>query len=722
MQILKGLLLPILTLLPLLSASGQIVADGEKPIGLKGGLRSAYSLPHAVAGHFDQDSARLAIERANSQNTLLRSYLFAQKELVRADLIQEGHHFTEAGREVWQYRVTSEGAESLNFYFSDFYLPQGGLLSVYSVSDPGTVIGPFGADNNSQSGTLSTVPIPADDVVIEVSVPRGATLPRMTLEEVNTGLLNLQSKFDQEAYSCTPDAACMPQTADLVRSVVMIITDGISIGTGTLVNNGKADGTPYILTASHVMNWNFNHMDYDRRASKTVAVFNYHSPICGAGIVPSVNQAVSGATMVGVDETTDIALIKLDTPPPASYRVYYAGWNATGENSGPYMNLHHPGAQPTRYNQFDGDLTMTSFPDGSLPFGKDLFYKVARWTIGTTAPVSSGSPLVGSDKRIIGTLTGGDSYCGPVGSDYFSSLRELWERGSVSDNALGIITALTSGDTSLRTLRGREATGGALPATTRVSHISLTETPDGNILDDLGQVPAEALRSYTRVAERYDLNAGATLHGVYLLFHVQSSASVTSATTPLTLTILHAVNGNKIAEMTVPVEQLTSPSDTETLREIFVPLPEPHTSQTTEPLYFSLNTSGFPSGAVIASQRSQAGTAFGDQGGSFAEIAPPAALWVDLLLSDKQLENAAAPFVQITSAGENYLVLSFDPDYASETGFLNIYTILGQPVARMPISGSYLLIPRSNVAGLGILLFKIRLGDRTETLRLLIEK
>ena len=714
----KGLLLSLIATLPL---SAQIVTPGQKPVGLESGLRSAILMAKAEVGRFDRDSALLEIERANRNAGMLRSFVFAQKEMLRKDIIKEGTHFTNGDREVWHFRVTSRGAESLSFYFSDFYLPEGAFLSIFSVSNPQVFIGPFGADNNSALRALSTVPITADDVIIEVAAPRGAT-PRMTLEEVNTGLLNLFNKYDAGAFSCSPDAACMPQVSDLARSVVMILTDGTTIGSGALVNNGRQDGTPYILTASHVMNWNFNHMDYDRRASKTIAVFNYHSPLCGDGIRPAVSQAVSGATMVGVDETTDLALIKMETPVPASYRPYYAGWNANANPAGPFLNLHHPSAQPTKYNQFDGELAYASFPDRSMPFGKDLFHKVSLWTIGTTAPVSSGSPLLDRDKRIIGALTGGDSYCGPVGSDYFSSLEKLWGRASSASEARTIVEALTGGNTGLITLRGREAGGSLLPEATRVGHIALDPNGGRDIRSQLSQVPREVLTGYTEVAERYDLNAGATLHGVYLLFDVKASASATMASEPLALTIYNAESGAKVTEIPVPQEQLTLPSDEDSLRELYVALPEPLSVSSVTPLLFALNTSGFPSGTVIASNRGDTGTAFGKTGSDVRRLEPAASLWIDLLLSDKKLAEQPMPFVQITSDGSGQLILTFDPKYADARGDLSIYTVLGQPVAKLPISGGYLLVPRNAVAGLGVLVFKINLGDREEALKVLVQK
>lgn len=719
-------LLPVVALYLFLSGAlnlgAQITSPDMKPVGLREGLRSAITLPKADMGHFDRDSALAVIEQFNRSSEVLRGYAFAQKEIKRADLIKEGSHFTEGAFDVWQYRVTSKGAKSLNFFFSDFFLPEGAFLSIYSTSDPAVLIGPFGADNNNSLRSLSTVPIETDDVVIEVASPRG-TQPRMTLEEVNTGLLNLSDGYRSGDYDCSPDVACMPFVSDVSRSLVVIITDGTTIGSGALVNNASEDGTPYILTASHVMNWNFRHMDYDRRASKTVAVFNYRSPICGDGLRPSVRQALSGARMTGVDETTDIALIKMEVAPPVSYQTYYAGWNATGQNAGPFLNVHHPKGQPAKCNQFDGELSYASFPDTSLPFGSGLFYKVWQWTIGTTAPVSSGSPLLDKEKRIIGALTGGSSVCGPVGTDYFSSLAKLWSRIGTSPGARQIAEALTAGKSGIVTLGGRESLGTlGGPRVTRVGHIAFSNDGGKNILSRLRQAPRELFASASEVAERYDLPAGAAIHGAFVVFDVAPSASRGTVAAPLTLTLYNAATGAKISSVPVPTDQITAPAKEESLREIFVPFPSPLALTSATPVLFALNVSGFPSGAVLASQTGAAATAFVRQGTDFQPLTPATAFWVDLMAEDKNLENAPRPFVQIGALGQDYILLSFAPEYADKEGKVRIFSVLGQPVADFTVKGGHLLVPKSAVSGLGVLIFRITLGDRSETLKLLVQK
>lgn len=718
-------LLPIVVLCLFLSGAlnlgAQITSSDVKPVGLRDGLRSAITLPKAEMGRFDRDSALAVMEQVNRDTEILRGYAFAQKETKRIDLIEEGTSFTEGAFDVWQYRVTSKGAKSLNFFFGDFFLPEGAFLSIYATSDPAVLIGPFGAENNNSLHVLSTVPIEADDVVIELVSPRGAR-PRMTLEEVNTGLLNLSDGYKPGTFDCSPDVACMPFVADVSRSLVVLITDGTTIGTGALVNNASEDGTPYILTASHVMNWNFRHMDYDRRASKTVAVFNYHSPVCGDGLRPSVRQAVSGATMTGVDETTDLALIKMEVAPPVSYQTYYAGWNAAGQNAGPFLNVHHPKGQPAKCNQFDGELSYASFPDTALPLGAGLFYKITQWTIGTTAPVSSGSPLLDKEKRIIGALTGGSSECGPVGADYFSSLEKLWSRVGTNPGARQIADALTAGKSGIVTLGGRESSGTLSPRTTRVGHIAFANPESKSILSRLQQVSPEIFASASEVAERYDLPRGATVHGVFLVFDVAPAASRGTTSAPLTLTIYNAKTGAKISSIPVPTEEITAPAKEESLREIFVPFSSTLALTTDTPVLFALNVSGFPSGAVPASQTGAAATAFVRQVGDFQPLTPATAFWIDLMVEDKNLENAPRPFVQIGALGQDYILLTFAPEYADKEGKVRIFSVLGQPVADFTVKGGYLLVPKSAVSGLGVLIFRITLGDRSETLKLLVQK
>src|SRR5690606_25999098 len=130
-----------------------------------------------------------------------------------------------------------------------------------------------------------------------------------------------------------------------IRSVAMIIVNGNASCTGQLINNCANDGTPYFLTARHCAQFlNFNVTNWVYR-------FNWESPICNENLNGPTNQTVSGSTLLVHDEATDVMLLELNTTPPASYDVFYSGWNRSSTPATNVTAIHHP----------SGDIKKISF-------------------------------------------------------------------------------------------------------------------------------------------------------------------------------------------------------------------------------------------------------------------------------------------------------------------------------------------------------------------------
>ncbi len=339
MKLRRVILLAVIALGGCLLSQAQIARSGERPME-GGGLRTAelLQLPTYRAPHFDQDSARLEMERSSAE---LRAYLFAHTIEVGLDIIQGGDHTQWSdGTEVWRYRVRSQGAKSLGFFFDQWELPRGAYLYIYSTLDPTQCLGGFGWENNNERASLPIQPIFADDVVIELQAPKGSR-PRLHLQELYHGVRTIDGLLrykgpqvgSPQRLACTPEVACYPEFREVAQSVVVVITGSGAMGTGALVNNTSSNGRPLILTASHVVEANFRYgilspQQLEEEAAKSVFFFNYQTPMCDSGIQPSATQSIAGAKMLGCHPFTDVALMELDAVPPTDYQVYYAGWNA----------------------------------------------------------------------------------------------------------------------------------------------------------------------------------------------------------------------------------------------------------------------------------------------------------------------------------------------------------------------------------------------------------
>ena len=116
-------------------------------------------------------------------------------------------------------------------------------------------------------------------------------------------------------------------------------------------------------------------------------------------------SSVSNSSSNGnVYNTSDFHLLELNSSPPFDYGVYAAGWDRSTSASSNGVGIHHPA----------GDIKKISKYNQSTSSGLD--WRV-RWVEtennrhGVTEGGSSGSPLLNSNKRIVGDLSTGSSSC-----------------------------------------------------------------------------------------------------------------------------------------------------------------------------------------------------------------------------------------------------------------------------------------------------------------------
>lgn len=349
------------------------------------------------------------------------------------------------GTKVWRLGIRSEGALSLNIMFSKYHLPEGARVFLYN-SNQSEVLGSFNHLNNSERAILPVAPIGGDELIVEYQEPAGVAFPgKLAIGEVNHGYRNFrvsEPQPDFTAFECMPVIACYQDSTTrydtIERSVVLMIINGTTGCTGTLVNNTANDGKPYLLTASHCLNNQFQikNPDYEEVAGNIVCYFNYNSPQCSPVEPGRTDQAVASAHFRAVNELTDMALLELQDTPPADYRVYYAGWNAQDAGTAPYTCIHHPGGSLKRLNLAEGDVELTSYKIQVADFNENSHWKVARWATGCTAGGSSGSPLFDGDNRVIGGLTGGASSCLNPAEDFFFSIQKSWSEPADSSKQL----------------------------------------------------------------------------------------------------------------------------------------------------------------------------------------------------------------------------------------------------------------------------------------------
>lgn len=343
-------------------------------------------------------------------------------------------------QDIWRCSFASPGAISLNLGFSDYHLPPGAELSIYTGKGE-ELAGPFTDENNEDHGEFWAPILDGDELTLELVVPKNERANvRLTVGQVNHGFRSLKDALpaSSKSGSCNVDVAC-PQGDDWRNQIAAV--GGYSFGgslfcTGTLINNTAQDLRPFFLTA--------NHCGINASNAPSVVVYwNYENTSCrpvgssasGAAGNGVLNQFSSGAVFRAANSTSDFTLLELDDPIPTTFGLYFAGWDRRPQVTSSAVCIHHPDGDEKRISFENNALQITQYlSETVVPNGSYL--KVPDWDLGTTEPGSSGSALFSPEKRIIGQLHGGFAACGNDLSDWFGRFAISWEGQGAANNSL----------------------------------------------------------------------------------------------------------------------------------------------------------------------------------------------------------------------------------------------------------------------------------------------
>lgn len=372
------------------------------------------------------------------------------------------------GDRIWRIRYSSAGAHTMNFLFSDFYMPKGAKVYLYA-NDKSDLLGAYDEAQNSERRVLGTWMVTGDDVVIEYYEPKAVKgQGKLEVFKVVHGYRsvgNYEKLPDWDLNNsgdCHYDVNCdMPEINNLKevnkKAVGLIIVNGNSFCTGALINNTTNDGTPYFLTA--------NHCAEGEDVSQWAFRFNWirTNPICATNNTGAPNsqnyyETVSGAELKAKREATDFCLIKITANMPSSWNLVYAGWTRSESQPDSTFGIHHPAGDIMKVSRdFDAP--------GIDNTGGTFMWEVNSWDLGVTEGGSSGSPLFDNNGRIIGQLYGGDSDCngtsGNGGFDVYGRFAQSWTGGGT--NGTRLRNWLDPNNTNVQILNYKEVGTVSLP-------------------------------------------------------------------------------------------------------------------------------------------------------------------------------------------------------------------------------------------------------------------
>ena len=369
------------------------------------------------------------------------------------------------GDKIWRLSVTSIGAEALNVYFTDFYLPDGCELYIYNL-DQSVILGAYTSLNNSETGIFSTELLAGDQITIEFLQPkRMKDKPTFAISEIGHVYRNANfSKSSLKDFgdsnpcevniNCTEGNSWQKQKRGVAR-VMVKRGNSISWCTGTLLNNSRRDFTPYFYTAEHC-GTGANDTDY----LNWVFYFNYETLGCSNTATEPSSNTINGSQLLAklsLSEGSDFKLLLLQHEIPSSYNPYFNGWSTADETSPSGVTIHHPGGDVKKISTYSQPLVSTIY-EGETEDLNGSFWQV-HWAQtenghGVTEGGSSGSPLFNSQGLVIGALTGGAATCDNVTApDYYGKFAHSWEKFA-TNNSTQLKSWLDPDNTGITSISG----------------------------------------------------------------------------------------------------------------------------------------------------------------------------------------------------------------------------------------------------------------------------
>lgn len=369
-----------------------------------------------------------------------------------------------AGGRVWAMDFESRGAKSINFVFKEFYLSKGAQLFVYN--ETGTVVyGPVTHLNNPKNGFFLTDLILGDKVTLYLYEPNNSDeksslkISRIVHGYRSAGEMAYGDPGASE--SCNNDINCFPAW-DLESDGVglVLLANGTEWCSGSLLMSVDQSFRAYFLSAFHCI-------DVDPRngvisaaersdAEDWLFKFQFKSTSCNGSAV-NLGATYSGATFRAAWATSDFSLMELTNSPIGNSQISWLGWDRRANIPTSGTAIHHPA----------GDLMKISFENNNFQtssWGGTNNNWLVFFDDGVVQHISSGSPIMNQNKRLVGQLRGNQTYIGGV--SYCNQPRAEYGRFNLSWNGGG------TDETSLRNWLDPCYTEPSTTNTTRSPYIS----------------------------------------------------------------------------------------------------------------------------------------------------------------------------------------------------------------------------------------------------------
>jgi hypothetical protein len=346
-----------------------------------------------------------------------------------------------SGNIVAQFKARSPGATATRVGLKLTGLPAGAYIRVAGSDDPSTLV--HAASTNEVLSSFDDVgrywtPLTEGDTqLIEIVIPSAnGGMPSVNVDAISHIFASPRDAFKgavatKALGTCYVDPVCTSQTTGSINAknatAHMVFQSGGSsyVCTGTLLNDTVTSSQiPYFYSANHCL------------STQTVAgtlntYWGYENSSCGAPNISRSNIAVTrlngGATLLYANESSDVLLLQLRDPAPAS--AFFAGWDSsTIAGNTAATVFHHPDGDPKKVSS--GVTISSPFINVQMDTGVGSYINFA-YLNSSTEGGSSGSALFstsGGNYFLRGGLLGGDALCSNTGSVSNTLNRDWYSR------------------------------------------------------------------------------------------------------------------------------------------------------------------------------------------------------------------------------------------------------------------------------------------------------
>lgn len=360
---------------------------------------------------------------------------------------KDGQWYERGRTAVWKMRFYSQRATALSFQFRNFHLPEGSEMWLYS-EEHNMVMGPI-LPEYVHEGVFPTDQIFGEEVTIVALMNKGQRKEfKITVKNAIHGIKKTEIDVRDygDAYHCIQDVNCnigLGWEKEIAAVCKIFIPS--SYFSGTLVNNGCQDFSPYVLTAFHGIDLNEDGVLQTSEVNDIgdwIFRFGYESPTCG-GSEPSSWISYSGAELRAASVTSDFALVELDNEIIGNSELAVAGWDRSSSVPNSTTIIHHPAGDVKKITIDGGPSIIDPNPQDSLVSGGH-FFRVSctnglNGDDGIYQGGSSGSSQFNNNKRIVSTYWGGflmRQNCNSEEDNWFGRFYNSWTGGGTNSTRL----------------------------------------------------------------------------------------------------------------------------------------------------------------------------------------------------------------------------------------------------------------------------------------------